>query len=314
MSAGLPGLGLGGLFFIISALLAPFIEIVRIAAGRGRDVDWPQVWRSFALALTMIFAVDLTLRALYAFSHLMGFGDTPRLDVITVIPLVPVAITACLLAAVLLTAKAVDLATPVLRDLPPISAALPSRSRVLALTGLVGAIWFALLFSGANDLTPLPGRDGGGDRIPSAQTLADAGGAKDSVAVAGARGESAGAETGDVVTAPSATGEASGDGATAQPSNAESASDVGAGSAAPVDANPASTESAVPADSVEPTGPAPTSNAPETTAPAEGTATPSEPTTEPAPSEGTGPPQDPGPPDSAGPPEHSNASPNAGPG
>ena len=107
---------------------------------------------------------------------------------ITVIPLVPVAITACLLAAVLLTAKAVDLATPVLRDMPRISAALPSRSRVLAVTGVVGAVWFALLFSGANDLTHLPGRDGGVESAAAGPALADAGDAGDTVAVAGARG------------------------------------------------------------------------------------------------------------------------------
>ena len=314
MSAGLPGLGLGGLFFIISALLAPIIEVVRIACGRGRDVDWPQVWRSFALALTMIFAVDLTLRALYAVSHLFGFGDTPRIDAITVIPLVPVAITACLLATVLLTAKAVDLATPVLRDMPRFSAALPSRSRVLALTGLVAAIWFALLFSGANDLTPLPGRDGGNDRAPSTETLADADAAKDTVVVAGARASSAQTVAVDTVPAPPITDEASGDGPGAQPSTAGSASDIGAGSTAPAGAAPATTQGAVPADGVEPAEPAPSPSAPETTGPAGGTATPSEPATEPAPSETPGPPAGAGPPEGAGPPDHSNAPPGAGPG
>ena len=298
MSAGLPGLGLGGLFFIFSALLAPFIEIGRMAIGRRREVQWREVWRQFALALTMIAAVDLTLRVLYAFSHLLGLGDTPRLDVITVIPLIPVAITACILAAVLLTAKAVDLATPVLRDLPPISAALPSRTRVLAVTGLVGAIWFALLFSGANDLTRLPGRDGGTEKVPAGSALADADDAGDAVAMADASGESAEAEATEVVAGPSETGQASGDTVNAEAST----STVAAGSPAGADA--AADVAAVPADAVQPTGPAPTASAPATAGPSETTAPE---TSEPAPSEVAGPPE------GAGPPDHSSAPTHAGP-
>ena len=318
MSAGLPGLGLGGLFFILSALLAPFIEIGRMAIGRRRVVDWPQVWRQFAMALAMIFAVDLTLRAIYGVSHLLGLGDTPRLDVITVIPLIPVAITGCLLAAVLLTAKAVDVATPVLRGVPRLGA-FPSRSRVIAGTAVVGAIWFALLLSGANDLTELPGRqsDPGSDK--SAQPLAagpdDAGA---SVAVAAAPGESAAGVSGDTVTEPATETSTTTPGDRSGASNPGPAqADGDAGATAPADPAPAPPGAVDPADSIEPTAPAPGSNAPETPGPPEPAPAPAptEPATEaPGSSGSAGPPADAGPPESAGPPPQSNAPDHAGPG
>ena len=311
MSAGLPGLGLGGLFFILSALLAPFIEIGRMAIGRGREVNWPQVWRQFALALGMIAAVDLTLRAIYLVSYMLGLNDAPRIEVITVIPLIPVAITGCLLAAVLLTAKAVDLATPVLRGMPRIAGAFPSRTRVLAGTGVVAAIWFALLFSGANELTQLPGRDGGTDVDQrSGPAFADADDAGDTLAVAGARDGSAGTETGDTISAPSgAQTSATATEAAAQDPNA--ISDIGAGSTAAT----SPTETATPADSADTTDPAPGPDSPGTVEPAaEAPApAPAEPTTEPGSSGGAAP-ADSGPPESAGPPEQSNAPIHAGPG
>jgi hypothetical protein len=316
MSAGLPGLGLGGLFFILSALLAPFIEIGRMAIGRRREVNWPQVWRQFAMSLAMIAAVDLTLRAIYAASYLLGLGSTPRVDVITVIPLIPVAITACLLAAVLLTAKVVDLATPVLRGLPRLGA-FPSRTRVLAGTGVVGAIWFALLFSGANDLTQLPGRDGDVESDkPAEPFLSDAGDAGETLAVAGARYGSTGAESGDAVTEPSPTGLASRAAGGPGTQSAGSATDVGTGSTSPATAATSPAQAPAPADSIDAAGPAPSSDAPETAGPAEEAPSPApaEPVTEPGSSGSTGPPADAGPPESAGPPDQSNAPDHAGPG
>jgi len=40
MTAGLPGFGLGGVFFIISALLAPFVELIMTARGRSSRARW----------------------------------------------------------------------------------------------------------------------------------------------------------------------------------------------------------------------------------------------------------------------------------
>lgn len=93
MSAGLPGLGLGGLFFILSALAAPFPELWRTARGRSSLAAWRGILRQLAQALTMIVAVDLILR-------LAGTGL--RLDLI--------GITTGILVAVLCSAKAAELA------------------------------------------------------------------------------------------------------------------------------------------------------------------------------------------------------------
>jgi hypothetical protein len=94
MSAGLPGCGLGGLFFVVCALLAPVREVVRTAQGRSSAQDWAQTMRQFGLALAMVVAFDLVRRALG--------GDLLYLRT--------VAFTAGVLVAVLLAAKALDVA------------------------------------------------------------------------------------------------------------------------------------------------------------------------------------------------------------
>ena len=86
MSAGMPGLGLGGLFFVLSALFAPVVELHRTAQGRSSAAAWRAVGRQFAIAATMVLIVA------------------------PLVPWVPVGITAALLAAVLLAAKAAQLA------------------------------------------------------------------------------------------------------------------------------------------------------------------------------------------------------------
>ncbi|MDX6583895.1 MAG: hypothetical protein QOI10_3079 [Solirubrobacterales bacterium] len=85
MAAGLPGLGLGGLFFVLSALLAPVVELYRTAQGRSSAGAWRQVGRQFAIALVMVAIVG------------------------SVVPLAPLGITTALLATVLVAAKAAQL-------------------------------------------------------------------------------------------------------------------------------------------------------------------------------------------------------------
>ncbi|UJA20594.1 hypothetical protein HJD18_10505 [Thermoleophilia bacterium SCSIO 60948] len=105
MSAGLPGLGLGGLFLIVSALLAPLVELVRTLRGRSSAGAWREVGRNFTIAVCMVAVIDLSLRAFLAVSLLWGAGNAPRLDDATVVPLGPAAITFALLATVLAVAK-----------------------------------------------------------------------------------------------------------------------------------------------------------------------------------------------------------------
>lgn len=108
MSPGIPGLGLGGLFFILSALVAPAVELVRTLRGRSRPGAWRQVWRQLAIALTMIVAVDLSLRAVYLVIAAVGLG-APGADGFTVLPLAPLGIALGVLAALLAAAKGAQL-------------------------------------------------------------------------------------------------------------------------------------------------------------------------------------------------------------
>lgn len=63
MSAGLPGFGLGGIFFIASALFAVPRELLRTAQGRSSAAAWLTVGRQSAQAAAMIAVVVLAIRA-----------------------------------------------------------------------------------------------------------------------------------------------------------------------------------------------------------------------------------------------------------
>ncbi len=65
MSAGLPGIGLAGLFFIVSALLAPFRELLLAARGRSSRARWASSCRQFAMALAMLLAIQAALLLLH---------------------------------------------------------------------------------------------------------------------------------------------------------------------------------------------------------------------------------------------------------
>lgn len=125
MSAGLPGLGLGGLFFIFSALLSPFVELWRTLRGRSSGQRWRMVARQLAQALAMIVAIDLTIRAAYA-----GLGKPAPVAAGTVLPLVQIGFTTILLIAVIGAAKVAHL------GLRARTAAVTVAARVWALSGL----------------------------------------------------------------------------------------------------------------------------------------------------------------------------------
>jgi hypothetical protein len=110
MSAGLPGLGLGGLFFLLSGLLAPVVELVRTIRGESSAATWRGVGRQFAISVTMIVAVDLALRVVLLLTALAGVSDTPPDPGLTTLPLAPIGLTLGLLVAVLVAAKALQLA------------------------------------------------------------------------------------------------------------------------------------------------------------------------------------------------------------
>jgi hypothetical protein len=158
MSAGLPGLGLGGLFFIFSALLAPFPELWRTLRGRSDLASWKTIGRQLAQALAMVAAIDLTLRLTYVVLSTVGAGDPPAADEATVLPLNLIGITTGLLVLVLCGAKLAELALRLRSGgLPRVPEVLPRVAPFRAATFAAVAVvaWIALLAVGASDLSPL---------------------------------------------------------------------------------------------------------------------------------------------------------------
>jgi hypothetical protein len=158
MSAGLPGLGLGGLFFIFSALLAPFPELWRTLRGRSDRAAWREIGRQLAQALAMIAAIDLTLRLTYVVLSAAGIGNPPAADEAIALPLDLIGITTGLLVLVLCSAKLAELGLRATSGgLPPVPEGLPRVAPLRAAAfGAVAVIaWIALLVVGASELSPL---------------------------------------------------------------------------------------------------------------------------------------------------------------
>jgi len=78
MTAGLPGTGIGGVFYLLSALLMPFVELVKTLRGQSSWPRWVLVIRQFAMAsgivagmwmlgivLTLIIVMTNVLRLFY---------------------------------------------------------------------------------------------------------------------------------------------------------------------------------------------------------------------------------------------------------
>jgi multisubunit Na+/H+ antiporter MnhB subunit len=57
MTAGLPGAGIGGLFFVLSAYFMLVVEIQRTLRGRSSPARWRMVLRNVAIATAMVAAV-----------------------------------------------------------------------------------------------------------------------------------------------------------------------------------------------------------------------------------------------------------------
>ena len=57
MNPGLPGAGIGGLFYVLSALWMPICELWRLRRGDARG-QWPLVARQFAIAVGIIVAMS----------------------------------------------------------------------------------------------------------------------------------------------------------------------------------------------------------------------------------------------------------------
>lgn len=272
MSAGLPGLGLGGLFFIFSALLAPFPELWRTLRGRSDPGSWRAIGRQLAQALAMIAAIDLTLRLTYVVLSAAGIGEPPAADEATVLPLGLIGITTGLLVIVLCGAKLAELGLRARGGgLPRVPEALPRAAplRAAAFAAVAVMAWIALLATGASELSPLerpqreqiasrPERDAGAEPRQVAVKPRARGG-RDHPSIPAAT-EATSAGRGDTGGPPSGAAAPGPGGAGASPSPA-----VAAPKAPPPKPPPKSAESAPTAHS-EPQGPQ--AGAPATEAPA----------------------------------------------
>jgi hypothetical protein len=90
MSPGLPGAGIGGIFYLVAALLAPFCEAMRTIRGKGSRRQWRLVLRHFLLAvsiLTMLWitawAAGLILTSTVVTQHLGATASGLETEVIT---------------------------------------------------------------------------------------------------------------------------------------------------------------------------------------------------------------------------------------
>lgn len=64
MNAGLPGTGLGGLFYLVSALAMILFELVASLRGQSSQQRWRLVIRQALIATTIIIGISLTGLAL----------------------------------------------------------------------------------------------------------------------------------------------------------------------------------------------------------------------------------------------------------
>jgi hypothetical protein len=111
MSAGLPGTGIGGLFFVLSAFFMVISETVRTIRGRSSLARWRVVGCQAGVAAAMVAAVTATLWILHSalFPSARHGGRDAANAADQLLPFAPVLITLGALTAVLVMAKVAQL-------------------------------------------------------------------------------------------------------------------------------------------------------------------------------------------------------------
>ena len=64
MFAGLPGIGLGTLFYVLMALGMPFVELIRVAQGTSSLARWKRIARQVLHAFGIILSIMIAERVL----------------------------------------------------------------------------------------------------------------------------------------------------------------------------------------------------------------------------------------------------------
>jgi hypothetical protein len=91
MTAGLPGTGIGGLFYLISALLMPFREAFDVLIGRSDRARRQMALQQSGIALTIVAAVWVTgliLGLLHVGTKLVHHANVAGLQVMYITPVV----------------------------------------------------------------------------------------------------------------------------------------------------------------------------------------------------------------------------------
>lgn len=100
-NAGLPGTGLGGLFYILLALVMPLVQVVRVVRGRSRPGQWRQVAQQFLLACGVLGALAITT---LVYRDVLG-GQNPFGVSGTAVLLAPVVLAGLLLVVLVLVLR-----------------------------------------------------------------------------------------------------------------------------------------------------------------------------------------------------------------
>jgi hypothetical protein len=74
MFAGLPGIGVGTLFYIVMTLCMPVIEIRRVVQGTSSLARWQQIIRQWCFSAAIILSIMVAERVLMVIFN----GDSPR--------------------------------------------------------------------------------------------------------------------------------------------------------------------------------------------------------------------------------------------
>jgi hypothetical protein len=100
-NAGLPGTGLGGLFYLLLAFWMPLAELPRTLRGRSSRARWRRIGTQFALACGIVAAVSSTAAAYVTFTGADARFGLPG----PMLVLAPLAVAAVLLSVLVVVLR-----------------------------------------------------------------------------------------------------------------------------------------------------------------------------------------------------------------
>jgi hypothetical protein len=164
MSAGLPGLGLGGLLFIILGLAAPFVEGVRSIMGRSSTERWRIALRQFVLALAILVALE---RAYWLASRIFGLGQNRASGAAgSALPLTPIVLTLAVLVVVLVAAGLLRRFVRASGPADPVSTVVVELRRPATSSGSVQPTYWSICSPAPRTMLPGDPGPGSGDEPP----------------------------------------------------------------------------------------------------------------------------------------------------